>query len=81
MSTLTMNAVQIHEFGKNYLKTKKMSPDAMMQLAFQVSYDKKKFFLLYIFCYLFNFPANYCILVFFTSYYRSLNCDSLRLVG
>ena len=31
-----VDAVRVENFGKDFLKTKKVSPDAMMQLSFQV---------------------------------------------
>ena len=33
---LDVAELQIPSFGKNYIKKKKLSPDAVMQLAFQV---------------------------------------------
>ena len=35
-SELKVDAIRIENFGKDFLKTKKVSPDAMMQLSFQV---------------------------------------------
>lgn len=37
-SKVKVDAVRIEGFGKDFLKTKKLSPDAMMQLSFQVYY-------------------------------------------
>lgn len=39
------DAVEITSFGKNFLKTKKLSPDAIMQLSFQVCDGNMKRFL------------------------------------
>ena len=36
VSKLSFHAQEIEEFGKNYIKSKKLSPDAVLQLAFQV---------------------------------------------
>jgi len=36
-----INAQKTELFGKNYLKTKKLSPDAVMQLAFQMAYYRQ----------------------------------------
>ena len=33
---LDVAELQVHTFGKNYIKNKKLSPDAIMHLAFQV---------------------------------------------
>ena len=33
---LGINIMQYNRFGKNFIKTKALSPDALMQLAFQV---------------------------------------------
>ena len=33
---LDIAELQVHTYGKNYIKNKKLSPDAIMQLAFQV---------------------------------------------
>jgi len=33
-----VDAVRVENFGKNFLKTKKVSPDAMMQLSFQLAH-------------------------------------------
>ncbi|XP_057297159.1 carnitine O-palmitoyltransferase 2, mitochondrial-like isoform X1 [Hydractinia symbiolongicarpus] len=41
VKTLTINAIRMEEYGKNYLKTKKLSPDAVMQLAFQIAYYRQ----------------------------------------
>ena len=37
-NSLDMTTLQMDKFGKMYLKEKKLSPDAMMQLAFQVCF-------------------------------------------
>ena len=37
VSRLSFHAQEIHDFGKNYIKSKKLSPDGVLQLAFQVS--------------------------------------------
>ena len=37
VSSLDMDTLQSSQFGRDYLKRKKISPDAVMQLAFQVS--------------------------------------------
>lgn len=34
---LDIAELQVHTYGKDYIKNKKLSPDAIMQLAFQVS--------------------------------------------
>jgi Choline/Carnitine o-acyltransferase len=36
-SKLDVNYLQYQKFGKDYIKTKKLSPDSFMQLAFQVA--------------------------------------------
>ena len=36
ISKVKISADRLDLFGKNYLKTKKLSPDAIMQLSFQV---------------------------------------------
>lgn len=36
--SLSVNIFQFHEFGRNLVKKSKLSPDAIMQLAFQVTY-------------------------------------------
>lgn len=41
VKTLTINAIKMEEYGKDYLKTKKLSPDAVMQLAFQIAYYRQ----------------------------------------
>lgn len=33
---LDIAELQVHTYGKDYIKSKKLSPDAIMQLAFQV---------------------------------------------
>lgn len=33
---LDIAELQVHTYGKDYIKSKKLSPDAVMQLAFQV---------------------------------------------
>lgn len=40
-SKLKIDAVRIGDFGKDFLKTKKLSPDAMMQLSFQLAYYRQ----------------------------------------
>ena len=35
-NSLSVNILQVHKFGRNLVKTHKLSPDAIMQLAFQV---------------------------------------------
>ncbi|XP_066913642.1 carnitine O-palmitoyltransferase 2, mitochondrial-like [Clytia hemisphaerica] len=40
-SKVGINAVRIEGFGKSFLKTKKMSPDAMMQLSFQLAHYRQ----------------------------------------
>ena len=37
VSKLSFHAQEIEDFGKNYFKDKKLSPDGVLQLAFQVS--------------------------------------------
>lgn len=37
VSTLKTETLEIKSYGKDWIKTKKLSPDAYMQLAFQVS--------------------------------------------
>lgn len=37
-SSLSVNILQVHEFGRNLVKTQKLSPDAVMQLALQVTH-------------------------------------------
>lgn len=37
-SSLSINLLQSHEFGKNLVKKHKLSPDAIMQLGFQIAY-------------------------------------------
>merc|ERR1712226_1091332 len=39
-STLDLSFLKFEKFGKQYLKTKKLSPDSFMQLAFQMGYYK-----------------------------------------
>ena len=39
VSRLSLNAFKIEDFDKNYIKKKKLSPDAVMQLAFQVGWN------------------------------------------
>lgn len=34
---LDIAELQVHTYGKDYIKSKKLSPDAVMQLAFQVT--------------------------------------------
>ena len=36
VNSLDMDTLQLFKFGREYLKRKKISPDAVMQLAFQV---------------------------------------------
>ena len=36
VNSLDMDTLQLFSFGRDYLKRKKISPDAIMQLAFQV---------------------------------------------
>lgn len=36
-SSLSINILEFHEFGRNLAKKHKLSPDAVMQLAFQVA--------------------------------------------
>ncbi|XP_065674271.1 carnitine O-palmitoyltransferase 2, mitochondrial isoform X2 [Hydra vulgaris] len=40
-SKLKVTAGKVENFGKNFLKTKNLSPDAMMQLAFQIAYFRQ----------------------------------------
>jgi len=35
---LDIAELQVHTYGKDYIKSKKLSPDAVMQLAFQVRF-------------------------------------------
>jgi len=37
-NSLSVNIFQFHEFGRSLVKKSKLSPDAVMQLAFQVAY-------------------------------------------
>lgn len=37
-NSLSVNILQHHEFGRNLVKQHKLSPDAVMQLALQVTY-------------------------------------------
>ena len=38
VSKLSFAAQELEDFGKNYLKSKKLSPDGVLQLAFQVCF-------------------------------------------
>jgi len=40
VSKLSFHAQEIEDFGKNYFKDKKLSPDGVLQLAFQIAYHR-----------------------------------------
>lgn len=43
VSSLEMATMQLFSYGKDYIKRKKLSPDAILQLAFQVGYNLNHF--------------------------------------
>jgi hypothetical protein len=56
VSKLKTEILEVTSYGRDYIKSKKLSPDAFMQLAFQVSLRRRsiRFFLSYIGHFLFT---------------------------